>query len=85
MTIDDLLDSYSIDGFEVEMSMIETYCRCGKALKKLKDLHAGRRDNAQRKAKEALDNGDHESYDRWMEIFWTEDSKANLIKNTLAE
>lgn len=83
MRTDELLDSYTVEGLEVEMSVIQSIYRGIKALIQCRDKHAARRDFAEKRAKTALDNGDNDLQERWMNIFWKEDSAVQQLDNTL--
>ena len=85
MKTEDLLDSYTIDGFEVEISLIETVGRGIKTLCLMQEQHIRQRDDAEIKAKEALDQGDPDKHQRWMAVFWKENRAVSLIEDSLAE
>ena len=85
MKIDDVLDSLSIDGLDIEIAVIETVYRGIRSLKLMMDKHVVLRDRAKQKAAEALDAKDEDSYQRWMQIYWKEYGNVNFINDSLQE
>ena len=75
----------TIEGLEIETCIIESIARNCRALIICARTHANKRDAAEKNAEAALNEGDHESYHRWLDIFFREDNSYNLLHSALNE
>ena len=85
MIVDELLDSYTIKGLEVEMSVVECIYRGIRALKQMEEAHTRRRSYAADMAQNALNESDSEAYNRWMKVFWEEEQAIQMLNKALKE
>ena len=69
----------TIEGLEIETPILESIYRDCLALIASTGQHIKRMNAAERNAKAALEQDDHDSYTRWMDIVFQEDGSVQLL------